>query len=196
MKKKLFALALAACMTLSLAACGSSSAPSTAAASAAASAATSGSAATSAASTSAGKTYTIGICQLVQHPALDAATQGFEDALKEKLGDAVTFDLQNAAGDTAACATICSGFAASKVDLIMANATPALQAAATATNTIPILGTSVTDYATALSISDWKGTTGKNISGTSDLAPLDGQAEHGEGALPQRQDRGHPVLLR
>jgi ABC-type uncharacterized transport system substrate-binding protein len=101
MKKKLFALALAACMTLSLAACGSSSAPSTAAASAAASAATSGSAATSAASTSAGKTYSIGICQLVQHPALDAATQGFEDALKEKLGDAVTFDLQNAAGDTA-----------------------------------------------------------------------------------------------
>jgi putative ABC transport system substrate-binding protein len=95
MKKKLFALALAACMTLSLAACGSSSAPSTAAASAAASAATSGSAATSAASTSAGKTYTVGICQLVQHPALDAATEGFEAALKEQVtGDAVTFDFR------------------------------------------------------------------------------------------------------
>jgi len=62
------------------------------------------------------------------------------------------------------------------VDLIMANATPALQAAVAATGDIPILGTSVTDYATALDISDWSGATGINVSGTSDLAPLDQQA--------------------
>lgn len=126
---------------------------------------------------SAAETYTIGICQLVQHEALDAATQGFEDALTEKLGEGnVTFDVQNAQGDSATCATICSQFVASGDDLILANATPALQAAAAATNEIPILGTSVTDYATALDIDDWAGVTGTNISGTSDLAPLDEQA--------------------
>jgi len=121
-------------------------------------------------------TYTVGICQLVQHVALDAATQGFKDALTEKLGDKVVFDEQNAAGDSATCATIANQFVSSNVDLIMANATPPLQAAAAATNEIPILGTSVTDYATALEIDDWNGKTGTNISGTSDLAPLSEQA--------------------
>ena len=125
-----------------------------------------------------GTTYRIGICQLVQHVALDAATQGFQDALKEKLGDAVTFDLQNASGDTNTCSTIMNGFVSNSVDLIMANATPAVQAAVAATGDIPILGTSVTDYATALDIKveDWTGATGINVSGTSDLAPLDQQA--------------------
>ncbi len=124
------------------------------------------------------KVYTVGICQLVQHNALDAATQGFRDALVEELGeDHVIFDEQNAAGDSATCATIAAGFAASGVDLIMANATPALQAAASATSTIPILGTSVTDYGSALAIDDFDGVVGGNISGTSDLAPLDQQAE-------------------
>ena len=124
------------------------------------------------------KVYTVGICQLVQHNALDAATQGFRDALVEELGeDHVVFDEQNAAGDSATCATIAAGFAASGVDLIMANATPALQAAASATSTIPILGTSVTDYGSALAIDDFDGIVGGNISGTSDLAPLDQQAE-------------------
>ena len=123
------------------------------------------------------KTYTVGICQLVQHPALDAATQGFQDALAEKLGGAVTFDLQNASGDSNTCSTIVNGFVADNVDLIMANATPALQAAVAATGDIPILGTSVTDYATALDIDNWSGATGMNVSGTSDLAPLDQQAE-------------------
>ena len=123
-----------------------------------------------------GTTYHIGICQLVQHVALDAATQGFQDALKEKLGDAVVFDLQNASGDTNTCSTIMNGFVSNNVNLIMANATPALQAAVAATGDIPILGTSVTDYATALDISDWSGATGINVSGTSDLAPLDQQA--------------------
>ena len=120
--------------------------------------------------------YTVGICQLVQHPALDAATQGFQDALTEKLGDAVTFDVQNASGDSNTCSTIVNGFVSNNVDLIMANATPALQAAVAATGDIPILGTSVTDYATALDIDDWTGATGINVSGTSDLAPLDQQA--------------------
>ena len=123
-----------------------------------------------------GTVYRIGVCQLVQHVALDAATQGFQDALKEKLGDAVAFDVQNASGDSNTCSTIINGFVSDSVDLIMANATPALQAAVAATGDIPILGTSVTDYATALDISDWTGATGLNVSGTSDLAPLDQQA--------------------
>ena len=121
--------------------------------------------------------YTVGICQLVQHPALDAATQGFKDALKEILGDHIEFEEGNAAGDSSTCATIISGYVSSGyIDLIMANATPALQAAQSGTSTIPILGTSVTDYATALNLKDFEGTVGGNISGTSDLAPLDQQA--------------------
>ena len=122
------------------------------------------------------ETYTVGICQLVQHVALDAATQGFQDALTEKLGDAVAFDVQNASGDSNTCSTIVNTFVSDGVDLIMANATPALQAAVAATGDIPILGTSVTDYATALDIDGWTGATGVNVSGTSDLAPLDQQA--------------------
>ncbi len=124
-----------------------------------------------------GPVYHVGICQLVQHVALDAATQGFQDALKDKLGDAVVFDLQNASGDTNTCSTIMNNFVSDNVDLIMANATPALQAAVAATGSIPILGTSVTNYASALDIEDKDGTTGMNVSGTSDLAPLDRQAE-------------------
>lgn len=122
-------------------------------------------------------TYTIGICQLVQHDALDAATQGFIDAVTEALGDKVTFDTQNASGDSNTCATIINSFVSNEVDLIMANATPALQAAAAGTFDIPILGTSVTEYGVALEIKDFTGTVGDNISGTSDLAPLDQQAE-------------------
>lgn len=122
------------------------------------------------------ETYTVGVCQLVQHVALDAATQGFMDALTEKLGDAVNFDVQNASGDSNTCSTIVNSFVSDGVDLIMANATPALQAAVAATGDIPILGTSVTDYATALDMDDWTGATGINVSGTSDLAPLDQQA--------------------
>lgn len=118
-------------------------------------------------------TYTIGICQLVQHAALDAATDGFMAALTEKLGDSVTFDLQNAQGEPTTCSTIVTGFVANEYDLIMANATPALLAAVSATDTIPILGTSVTDYATALAIDDMDAAvgTGINVSGTSDGVP-------------------------
>lgn len=123
------------------------------------------------------KKYKVGICQLVQHDALDAATQGFKDALTEKLGaENVEFDEQNAGGDSATCATITNQFVANGVDLIMANATPALQAAMAATTEIPIVATSITDYATALEITDWTGKTGINVTGTSDLAPLAEQA--------------------
>ena len=154
--KKLISLVLAAVMALSLVACGSGSKDK---------------------DTDTGdKTYKVGVVQLVQHEALDAATKGFTDALKEALGDKVEVVEKNASGDSINCSTIVNGFISDKVDLIMANATPALQAAASATSTIPILGTSVTDYATALEIADWTGTVGGNISGTSDLAPLDKQA--------------------
>ena len=123
------------------------------------------------------KVFNIGICQLVQHPALDAATLGFKEALTEMLGkDHVKFDEQNASGDSATCATIVNQFVSKNVDLILANATPALQAAASATQEIPILGTSVTEYGVALDITDFNGKTGINVSGTSDLAPLDQQA--------------------
>jgi putative ABC transport system substrate-binding protein len=121
-------------------------------------------------------TYKIGVVQLVQHEALDAATEGFKAALTEKLGDKVEFDVQNGQGDSATCATIVNSFVSNNVDLIMANATPALQSAASGTLDIPILGTSVTDYGTALEMEDFDGVTGRNISGTSDLAPLDEQA--------------------
>lgn len=123
------------------------------------------------------KVYTVGICQLVQHEALDAATKGFRDALEKELGDSVKFDEQNASNDSNACSTIINGFVSKGVDLIMANATPALQAAASGTSKIPILGTSVTEYGVALEIKDFNGVVGGNISGTSDLAPLDKQAE-------------------
>ena len=169
--KKALSLAMAAAMTMGLAACGST-ASSTAAADSTPAASTAESEETSAAESTDGKVYTVGICQLVQHEALDAATQGFKDALTEKLGEgSVKFDAQNAN-----CTTIVSGFVSTGVDLILANATAPLQAAAQATADIPVLGTSVTDYATALDISDWTGTVGNNISGTSDLAPLDQQA--------------------
>ena len=169
--RRSFLAAAAACgAAAALSACGGSSASSAAASSVASSTAASVSAAAD------GQKFTVGICQLVQHAALDAATQGFEDALTAAFGDNVTFDFQNAQGDSATCATIANGFVSSGVDLIMANATPALQAAQAATNTIPVLGTSVTEYGVALGIDDFDGLVGTNISGTSDLAPLDEQA--------------------
>ena len=123
------------------------------------------------------KVYKVGIVQQLEHPALDQATEGFQQALKDKLGDKVEFDLQNAQNEQANCATISQGFVSEKVDLIMANATNALQAASASTADIPIVATSVTDYATALNIEDWTGATGTNVTGTSDLAPLDQQVE-------------------
>ena len=136
--------------------------------------------------------YEIGVLQLIQHAALDAATQGFKDALIEKLGeDNVDIDVQNASGDTAACTQLSDTFVSNDVDLIMANATPALLAAMNATGDIPVLGTSITDYATAMGVTEgWTGVTGINVSGTSDLAPLDAQAAMVKELFPDAKNVG------
>ena len=168
MKKKLLALTLAALMALSLAACGGDTASTDTEAAEAEAAET---------TDPSGQVYNIGICQLAPHPALDAATEGFIDAVTEALGaENVNIDNQNAAGDSPTCGTIINGFVSANVDLILANATAPLQTAAAATATIPVLGTSVTEYGVALGIDGFTGTVGTNVSGTSDLAPLDQQA--------------------
>ena len=176
MKKKLIAMLLSAAMCLSLAACGQKAdTPDTTDP-----AEPSGDAAT----------YTVGICQLVQHEALDAATQGFIDALNEALPGQVKFEEKNASGDSNSCATIVNGFVSEGVDLIMANATAALQAAASATSDIPVLGTSITAYGVALDIDDFSGTVGGNVSGTSDLADLSKQADMITEWFPETQKVG------
>jgi len=135
--------------------------------------------------------YTVGVIQLVTHDALDAATQGFIDALNAEMGEGVVeIDVQNAAGDSNTCATMANAFVADEVDLIMANATPALQAATAATGDIPILGTSVTEYGVALDIEGFTGTVGGNVSGTSDLAPLDQQADMIMTLFPEARNIG------
>ena len=171
--KKFTNVLLSAVLGLSLAACGTST---SAGEPAAESNSTEPAAETQSADADA-KVYNVGIVQLVQHVALDAAAQGFQDELVAQLGeDNVKFDYQNAAGDSATCNSIVSGFVTENVDLMLAIATPALQAAANGTATIPVLGTAITEYGTALSIDDFNGTVGTNVSGTSDLAPLDQQA--------------------
>lgn len=150
MKKRFFAALLAVAMTLTMSACSSG-----------------------------GADYTVGICQLAPHPALDAATKGFKDTLTELAaadGKTIEFQEQNANGEATTCGTIINGFVSSKVDLILANATAPLQTAASSTDSIPILGTSISSYGTALEEPDMGECTGRNISGTSDLAPLDKQA--------------------
>lgn len=178
MKKssKFISAMIAAAMAVSMTAC--TSQPADSAASGSDSDTASGVSTESASGSNRAKAYTIGILQQLEHPALDAATDGFRDALKELLGgDNVIFDVQNAQGEQANCATISNSFVSSGYDLILANATTALQCASAATSSIPVLGTSVTDYATALDIDNWSGTTGTNVSGTSDLAPLDQQED-------------------
>lgn len=162
--KKFLALLLAMAMVFSLVACGETATDNS-------------TEAPSGESADAGQTFTVGICQLVQHEALDAATKGFIDALTEAFGDKVTFLNENASNDVQTCTTIINNFVNKKVDLIMANATPALQAAANGTDSIPVLGTSITEYGTALGIENFSGTVGGNISGTSDLAPLTEQVD-------------------
>ena len=176
MKKKIIALVtVASLVMMTMAGCGSSNNGG-------------GSAASDA---SGGKVYKIGINQQLEHPALDQATKGFQDKLTELLGEGnVKFDYQNAQGEAANCSTIASGFVASGVDLMFANATTSLQACAAASADIPVVGTSVTDYATALEIDDWTGTTGTNVTGTSDLAPLDQQAAMFSELLPDAKTVG------
>ena len=185
MKKatKFLSIMMIAAMTLSMTACGGSDAETTDEASGVSAGASTSRGTVS--DTNApeegstdGKVYNIGILQQLEHPALDSATEGFQDALVDLLGEGnVTFDLQNAQGEQANCSSIATTFVSNDYDLILANATTALQCSAAATSTIPILGTSVTDYATALDIDDWSGATGTNVSGTSDLAPLDQQED-------------------
>ncbi len=165
--KKIVALLCAAAMSVSLAACGSTDSKD-----------------------DSDKTYKIGVCQLVQHPALDEATKGFKEYLTEKLGDKVEIDEKNAANESSNCSTICNQFVSDNVDLIMTNGTPALQAAVQATKEIPILGTSITEYGVALKIDDFNGVTGANVSGTSDLAPLDQQAAMIQELFPKAKKVG------
>ncbi len=180
MKKKLLGIILAAVMVCGLAACGSQ--PSGGEAGGSADKESGGAGAAQ---------YTIGVCQLMQHEALDAATQGFQDALNDILGEGVvTVDVQNAQGDPATCSTIINSFVTKNVNLIMANATPALQAAQAGTADIPILGTSVTEYGVALGVELKDDIVGTNISGTSDLAPLDKQAEQIQALFPDAKNVG------
>ena len=179
--RKTMAGVLACAMLATLAGCGSGGTSS---------AASTASTASGASGSAEGASYRVGVCQLMQHPALDSATQGFQDALTETFGDAVTFDVENASGDNSNCVTIINSFVSSDVDLILANATTPLQAAAAATDSIPILGTSITDYATALDVTDWTGSSGRNISGTTDLAPLDGQADMIKELFPDAKNVG------
>ena len=182
--RKTMAGVLACAMLATLAGCGSGGTSS------AASTASTASTASGASGSAEGASYRVGVCQLMQHPALDSATQGFQDALTETFGDAVTFDVENASGDNSNCVTIANSFVSSDVDLILANATTPLQATAAATDSIPILGTSITDYATALDVTDWTGSSGRNISGTTDLAPLDGQADMIKELFPDAKNVG------
>lgn len=188
--KKFLALMLAMVLAFSLTACGSKEQPGASSEGAAGTPTEEAGEPAGGETAGDGEAYTVGICQLAQHPALDEATRGFREALEELLGDQVEIVEQNAAGDPATCATIINQFVSDEVNLILANATAPLQAAAAATDTIPILGTSITDYATALEISDWTGTTGRNISGTSDLAPLAEQAAMLKEMFPDAKNVG------
>lgn len=162
MRKRVLALVVSCLMGISLVSCGQ-------------------------AETSDGK-VTIGICQSTRHEALDEATQGFKEALKEQLGDTVEFLEQNGQGDPNTCAAIVNDFVAHEVDLILANSTAALQSAAVGTGQIPILGTSITDYGVALELDEFDGVVGGNISGTCDIAPLDQQAQMVKDLFPEAKN--------
>ena len=171
MHRKLLSAAIAATMTLTLAACGTSQ--------------------DDGQSADNPDAYIVGICEQMEHVSLSEATRGFKDGLVEILGeDSVVFREQNAGGEQANCTTIIDGFVSDGVDLILANATWPLQAAASATNSIPVLGTSVTDYATALNLDNFDGTIGRNISGTSDLVDLQSQAQIVQELFPEAENVG------
>ena len=163
--KKMLAIAIAALMLLSLAACGGTASDD-------------------------GK-YVIGICQMTKHPSLDHASEGFKDAVIAALGeDNVVFKEQDAAGEYATCGVVIDGFIAEGVDMILANSTTPLQVAVSATDEIPLLGTSITDYAAALNMSEWTGSVEGNVAGTTDLAPLDQQAAVIAELFPEAQNVG------
>ena len=173
--RKLAAFALSGVMAVGLTACGGNGEPNE-----------------SPAGGSGGEAYLVGICQLAPHDALDAATRGFKAALVEAFGeDGVKFDEQNAGGEYNNCATIVDGFVSENVDLMLANATYSLQAAQSATADIPILGTAITNYGIALGLDSTEDKVlGGNISGTSDLAPLDQQAAMLQELFPDAKNVG------
>ena len=125
------------------------------------------------------KSYKIGIVQLVEHNALDAANRGFVDGLKARgyeEGKNLTIDRQNAQADQSNLQNIAQRFVSDKVDLICAIATPAAQSVANATKDIPIVGTAITDYVGAkLAASNEK--PGGNVTGTSDMSPIKEQVD-------------------
>ena len=181
--KKLLAAGLVLTMGLSLTACmgGASTSDS-------ASSGGSASGANTSASADADGVYTIGICQQMQHPSLDEATQGFKDALTKLLGEEnVKFDEQNAGGEQANCTSIVSKFVTDNVDLIMANATTAVQCAKEATTTIPVVGTSVTDYVST-GIVDSNEAPGGNVTGYSDLSDVSNHVALLQELLPEAQN--------
>lgn len=125
------------------------------------------------------KSYKVGVIQLVQHPALDAANKGFIDGLKSKgfeEGKNVTFDQQNAQGDQSNLQTIAQRFVSNKDDLVCAIATPAAQTMANATKEIPIVGTAITDYKVAKLVKD-NSKPGTNVTGTTDMNPVEAQID-------------------
>ena len=181
--KKLLAAGLALTMSLSLTACMGGTANS----SSAASSGSESSSSSAAASSGSDGVYNIGICQQMQHVSLDEATQGFEDALTELLGEEnVKFDYQNAGGEQANCTSIVSKFVTDNVDLIMANATTAVQCAKEATTEIPVVGTSVTDYVST-GIVDSAENPGSNVTGYSDLSDANNHVELIQQLLPEAQ---------
>lgn len=141
-------------------------------------------------STSGNKTYKIGVVQLVEHPALDAANKGFVDGLASKgFKDNVQIDQQNAQADQSNLNSIAQRFVADKKDLVLAIATPAAQSMANATKDIPILGTAITDYKSAKLVNSEE-KPGANVSGTTDMNPIDKQIDLMLKVLPNTKKVG------
>ena len=125
------------------------------------------------------KTCNVGILQLVEHPALDAANKRFVDGLKSKgfeEGKNIKFDRQNAQGDQSNLQTTAQRFVSNKVNLVCAIATPAAQTMANATKDIPIVGTAITDYKVAKLVKD-NSQPGTNVTGTTDMNPVEAQID-------------------
>lgn len=190
MKKsnKIMALVLAGAMAASMTACGSKAEETTAAPETEAAAETTEAAETEKTADASGKTYKIGVIQLVQHVALDKTNEGFVQAL-EDAGLNVEIDQQNASGDQSTCLTIAETLVNNENDLIFAIATPAAQAVAGVTDSIPILCSAVTDPA-ASGLVESNELPNCNVSGTSDLTPVKEQIELMQQILPETESVG------
>lgn len=133
-----------------------------------------------------GKTYTVGIVQLVEHQALDDSRKGFIDGLKNKgfvEGKNIKFDIQNAQADQSNLQTIAQRFVNNNVDLCCGISTPAAQTLANATKTIPIVGNAITSFETAKLVKSDKHP-GGNVTGVSDMAPVAAQLDLGLNCFP------------